>query len=434
MLTADEKILYDCYRKIMTFKNRKMDIRKDKASIVGINNNIEALLTKLSSDEKAIDELEKLLIHAKGMYFQFAAVDASNPSCITVDLRIKMDCLIAIVCKHEAEMIKRIRINQVRGCSIDIEGIFAQKKYANCLGKSLASTIVLQAMKEGVNCMGYVPTFYITHTGAKFHREDCPYCKGRNLLATTFSTIKEQNLKPCKCLTEFGITDEADCNHVTAFVDESLRTILCGEMDNNDKAASYSYIICYGQLTNESQINSSLVMSQGVEFSNENIHTERITESAIGKVLISLAYDYEFSGQVHIYTDNQAAVEHWTDIALNRKLVQHFESVDVSYISREENTMADQLGRTRILLNMSADSYNKLIDKCERVNELENKVSELESEKKILAEMNEAANELRSIEATAHNILAKRLRINSILRYIRNYFGKMVVKKAIDIC
>ena len=78
---------------------------------------------------------------------------------------------------------------------------------------------------------------------------------------------------------------------------------------------------------------------------------------------------------MHIFTDNKPAAEHWGEVAKNSKLAKHFLSVKVSFIPREKNRKADQLGRTRMLLDMPISAYNEAVKNKNRVKELEKRVN-----------------------------------------------------------
>lgn len=185
---------------------------------------------------------------------------------------------------------------------------------------------------------------------------------------------------PCKCVDSTHLQGEPEHTFVTAFIDETIHPVNWDEKGNKGKAGSFSYILCWGKVTYESQITDQRLITQSVDYTGEHEHIERITETAIGKVMLSLIYDYNFSGKVRIFSDNQSAVNHWSEVALNSKLAKSFEKVEVIFIPREKNKRADQLGRTRMLLDMPINAYNEMVRKCARLNELENRIRKLAEE------------------------------------------------------
>ena len=442
---TDEEILYNSYLKLAAknaAKKKKVDPSKDKALISGISSSASLMLMRLTSEDMLVSmvDIQKYVISVKGMYQQYSTIKGRNPSCVSKSMTQSMDKLIWAVSKREAEMIRVVRTQETGGDRIDINSIFEQKKNLNKLGSMLAVTIVSDAIRDPNNPVEFISTFYITDTGKKFHRADCPYCKGRRLTAATQKMVENQKLTPCKCLSDVSAVDDIDHTCVTAFVDESIHPVVCDDKGHKGKAGSFSYIICWGKLSSESQITDGRIIAQGVDYTGEHEHVERITESAVGKVLMTLAYDYEFTGQVHIFTDNQPAAVHWKDVAKNSKLAGHFLSVKVSFIPREMNKKADQLGRTRMLLDMPISAYNEMVNKCARVKELEKRVRKLNTAKTIssgdpdtkipgvivanrIVNPKAEENEQKPIKSKQKGLLFENMR-----RYIKSWFGVATTK------
>ena len=385
-LMTDEEILFNCYMKLAdkkAAKKKKVDFSKDKMLASGLASSTSLMLMRLASDDIMLTAIEKqkYVITAKGLYLQYSSIKGRNPSCLSYTLAQNMEKLIQAVCKHEAEMIGMLRLQETGGDRIDIQRVLEQKKNLNRLGNTLARTIIAEAINDKENPIDYVPTFYITDTGKRFHRADCPYCKGRHLSAVTQKMVENQKLTPCRCLTAMAPLDDIDHTCVTAFIDESIHPVAWNENGKGGKAGSYSYIICWGKLSSEAQITDEKIIAQGVEYTGEHNHIEKITETAIGKVLVTLAYDYDYIGKVHIYTDNKPVANHWDEVTKNSKLAKLFLGVKVSYIPRERNTKADQLGRSRMLLNMPIDAYKEAVMNKNHVKELERKVKWLEEQR-----------------------------------------------------
>ncbi len=434
-LMTDEEVLQNCYKKLAeknAAKKHKVELSKDKALASGIASSTSLMLMRLTSTDTMLTsiEIQKYVTTSKGLYMQYSSIKGRNPSCLSPTLSQSMDKLIEAVCKHEAEMIGTLRLQETGGDKIDIQSVFDQKKNLNRLGNTLARTIIADAINDKENPIGFIPTFYITDTGKKFHRADCPYCKGRHLSAATQRMVENQKLTPCKCLSELPTADDIDRTCVTAFIDESIHPVAWNEQGHKGKAGSYSYIICWGNLSSESQITDKRVITDGVDYTGENEHIERITETAVGKVLMTLAYDYEYIGQVHIFTDNKPAVEHWGEVAKNSKLAKHFLSVKVSFIPREKNRKADQLGRTRMLLDMPISAYNEAVKNKNRVKELEKRVKQLETERNTDTEIPEVI--VAKQVSYPNKPKAKILFFDNIFRSIRSRFDEALGRKAVS--
>ena len=392
---TDEEILYDCYIKLskkIQAKKKIVDESDDKIQAASITSRISLMLMRLTNDDLRLSaiEIQKHIVSAKGMYVQYSAIKGRNPDCLTHTLHQNMDELIRAVCRHEADMLRLLRIQMGCASQIDIQGIFNKKKYLKQLGNAIARNIVSNALRDMESSSECVSSaFYITQTGRRYHRADCPYCAGRYLSVGSKKTISDRQLTPCRCLNEYPAVDLIDKTYVTAFIDESIRRIAWDEEGKPGKTGSFSYIIGWGNLKNESQITEKNQIAQGIDYTGECDHGNRITELAIGKVLMTLAYDYEFAGIVHIYTDNQSVVGHWKKQIKNLRLARNFRAVKVSYIPREMNRRADKLGRTRMLLDLPINVYNEIVNKISRVQELEKQIEILEAEKLAITEIPE---------------------------------------------
>ncbi len=183
---------------------------------------------------------------------------------------------------------------------------------------------------------------------------------------------EEQKLTACRCIILKDAARRESMNYATAFVDESIHPVRWNEDGKRGKSGSFSYIICRGSLSNEMEITDSNIIVKDVDYSRENVHVERITESAIGKVMITLAYDFNFSGHLQIYTDNLSAVKKWGEISKNNLLSEHFESVTVSHIPRSKNKKADKLGRTRAILDLPIDKFEEISNKVNGYENIQN--------------------------------------------------------------
>ena len=334
-ISRDEEILYGCYKeleKIAEKKTKEVDPEGDKQLISGIASSTSLMLMRLTdkSIRLTMTELQKYLIKAKGLVYQYYLIKGRNPGYIYPSLSESMNKLVHAVAHHEAEMLSTLRGQEKNGDKIDIQSILKPRIV------QLSSVLARDLIRDSIN------------------RGNKPF-------------IKEDDKK----------------NYVTAFVDEAVRPI---EWDNNGfkgKTGSFSYIICSGYLDSEKQISTSKRIGSGVEYINETVHIELITANAIGKVLMDLAYDHDFKGNVLIYTDNMVASNKWDQIPKNVKLARLFKSVKVIYIPREENKEADKLGRTRVHLDIPTVVYEQTIKKAGRVRELEAKVQLMEANMKM---------------------------------------------------
>lgn len=370
---TDKEIMYKCYMKLCQETEKKakeknnVSVKSDKALFKGVKSKLPSLLMYLGEvDILRTEEIPKKITNAKGIILQYFQIRGRNPECIDDPLiGEQIDSLIQAVVRYETEYIGIIRNQEIDGDNIDLDVVFENDVNFNRLGNEVAWNILKNHiyMNRSVSVGNYKSLYYRTKTGKRYHVEDCPYCQGKNLISVKKVTAEEQKLTACRCVELKEAVELESRNYVTAFVDEAIRPIRWSENGKKGKTGSFSYIICRGSLASENEIKKSSIIAKDVDYTRENIHVERITESAIGKVMITLAYDHNFTGHVQIFTDNISAVEKWNSIPRNSRLTELFESVTVSHIPREKNKKADNLGRTRVFLDLPVNTYEEVENK-----------------------------------------------------------------------
>ena len=383
---TDEQVLYESYLKLAVINAKSAKsapITEDKKMVAGIMGKFPIILLRLYQDSSlTVIDIQKSLFKAKNYMVQLNKIKKRNPSCIQSSLERSMESMLHAMCKREAAMVELLRLQETGGERIDLEKIFEKKTNICMLGNKLARDIIKDAMNDETSTVGEKSEecmWFITETGKKYHVKDCVYCKGKNLINATNAMIYNQKLEPCKCIERTQKAEDHNC--VTAFIDESVHDIKWNEAGKMDKASSFSYIICWGNLLSENYIREENIIAKGVDYCNVKDSTSRVTEAAIGKVLISLLYDYEFTGDVQMYIDNKSVVKTWSDKLLNSKLANQFKSVSVSFVPRERNKMADKLGREKMFLCLNKDVYNSIVVKSSGYDKLNSKYEKVVLEK-----------------------------------------------------
>lgn len=384
---SDEQVLYECYMKlndICARKTKRVLLSEDRKMVSGIISKLPEMIFRLGEDSiLTAAEIQENLCKAKKYIFQMACIKNRNSSCVGESLIKSMERLVRAVCKREADMIWLLRIQETGGERIDLETIFENESNISKLGVQFARDIVRAAMKESITTVGRVGkevTWYITETGKKYHVKGCAYCKGRNLIKSTTAMIKLQKLDPCKCVDITYMIESKDC--VTVFIDESIHPVKWGDNGTPDKTSSFSYIICRGNLPSENYIDEDNIITKGVDYCTEKASTTKVTETAIGKVMLLLLYNHNFTGDIQIYTDNKTVLTTWSKVSTNLKIAKQFNSVTVKHISRENNKAADALGREKMFLCIPTDVYNSIVAKNESYDELKCKYENLLTEKR----------------------------------------------------
>lgn len=333
--------------KLYANKQQKGTLSKQqKKTLSGLTNNSAKMISKLKDRDimLTMKENPKYVNKIKAWYISYSNLLGKDSSIANHPLTEYLHSLIHYVCKYEVEIIKVLKLRETGG-DFDIRKILNNEsslKYLGCL-----------------------PAWKLIQIHIEAHKFD-------EIVGKCF----EPRYEPQSVNSEAEETSLV----VTAFVDESIHPVAWDEYGNKGKAGSYSYIVCWGDLSDETEITDKNILTKGVDYAREIIHIDRITETAIGKILLTLAYDFEYSGQVHIYTDNLCAANQWVSVAKNSRLSKLFKSVEVRYIPREKNKIADRLGRTRMLLDMPINAYEEIIKNKIDTEALKKRVELVETE------------------------------------------------------
>lgn len=359
---------------------------------------VEKYVLLFGSSKTSIVEKRALCNKGKMLYQKYCFQLKVNPEVDTTRLAKKMDELLHFIAVCEAERFQHIRERQVAGEKIDLEQLLAEDKHIRIIICKPIDTAVdeIFSNKKYTVVGEDNAAVYMTASGAKYHRMDCPYCKGKNLMKTTLLKVENVGLQPCKCIKKESVAAEnittenvplgiiaeeakteepaqisivkrpvGQKKYVTAFVDESIRINPWRAMDESipEKQGFYSYIICDGMLTGESLITESNTLYTGVKEVTEVRGTGDVAIEAILAVLFQLVAT-GYQDNVLIYTDNMGAKDYWYKSSASKHLSKLFSSVMVCYIPREANRKADKLGRERAIMDLPAETMTRILGRC----------------------------------------------------------------------
>ncbi|NEX00445.1 hypothetical protein SAMN04487829_0012 [Pseudobutyrivibrio sp. NOR37] len=434
MARADEDILYDLYIKLAESAKETKKKGKTKANTTEqlrvILNRIPTLLLYLDEMNLPQAEINRYLEKAKSLFLNYATIKKRRPELVSAFLDKKMDQLVHSIARNESTMVSNFRTQELSGERLDIASLFEGNNYYRQLLDFTAVQVIRKILNENFTSVGKTIVLFITDTGRKYHKQDCPYCKGKHLKPATRAVINNLGLEPCKCIKDEEDRIKLNDSYRTIFIDESIHPVAWNENGIPGKAGSYSYIICRGLLEDESQITPSITISSGVEYVPEMQHTERITKTAIGKVMMIAAFDYNFKGNIKIFTDNSSAMQTWQKENSNMRIAELFESVTVQLIPREQNTAADVICRTHMCLKVPIDKYNDLKnrynmhdslvnDKKALTKQLEEKDLSIETLNKQLEHNSETIDRLQKENA---NLQTKQSLIRKLFKGIKTCF------------
>jgi len=366
MERLDENILFDCYDKIA-----QLIIAEKKSSPNKHNEDVASLLEKkvpfIAEDigpesKRTPDEIEKKVLIGKNYFSQYLSVKAGFPERVSESLDLLINRLIRLICIREAEIVEQIREERQDEIPIDLKRVFANENNLTGLRTKSIRRVIKDAIKVKTIYEENVPRYYMTPQGKCYHLQGCSYCRGKELIRTSIRKIYDLKLLPCRCVSPNVIKSDS----VTAFVDESICPVAWDYMGKEGYNGSYCYIICRGNLSEETEINKGNTILKRVELSTENRNVISITVLAIKKVLLLLSYDYGFAGNVQIYTDNKIAVTAWKNSPVRLRYEGLFNTVKVDFIPREFNNQADRLSRERVILDVPTRVYKGMVRKVKK--------------------------------------------------------------------
>lgn len=409
---TDEEIIYSALLRYQECCGSKKTPILSQGKVITLRaqflQQVEKYVLLFGSSKTSIVEKRALCNKGKMLYQKYCFQLKVNPEVDTTRLAQKMDELLHFISSCEAEKFQQIRERQVAGDKIDLEQLLAEDKHIRMLINKPIDTVVSEAFSnKKYTVVGEDnAAVYMTASGAKYHRKDCPYCKGKTLMKATLLKVENIGLKPCKCIereSAVAVQERGQCpkdvenieelmlentmtenasedvpakvciikrpvgqkKYVTAFVDESIRVNPWRAMDESipEKQGFYSYIICDGMLTGETLITESNTLYTGVKEVTEVRGTGDVAIEAILAVLFQLAAT-GYQDNVLIYTDNMGAKDYWHKASASKHLSKLFSSVMVCYIPREANRKADKLGRERAIMDLPAETMTRILGRC----------------------------------------------------------------------
>lgn len=165
--------------------------------------------------------------------------------------------------------------------------------------------------------------------------------------------------------------------HVTIFVDEAVDDLISTAGAEAKKVGNGAYIICKGNLKSEMKITANNTIKCATFSFGETKRTEKIAEEVIWKALSYLAGELRFRGEVHVFSDNAAAVKLWQNNPLNKATAGYFAEFTIKHIPREKNTVADKLVRENKVMPIPKDEFKAMVERANLAESLEAEIKEL---------------------------------------------------------
>jgi hypothetical protein len=366
-------IIYDVYVQLSRrgWKNNyelsRNNYDKDKKAVAELEEKVTKYLDEFADAsaeaKKTVKKRNRRMLEIKNLFSLFCKISRRNPALVEwTELRTRFYQLMYIIADREAEKIEAYMKKNMFARSIDLRKVFAFDRNRSMMVSACVTDVIDECIDYGeVSYEEGIRPVYLTRTGNKFHRADCKYCKGKKLNPILQRRIPYLDLAPCACIFRPEVGNDSREEYVTVFVDESIKHNGRINRSGQKLVGNFSYIIVCGDIEDERDIKCENLISQGYDYMKDGNHTETLAQAAIGKVMIKLAYEFNFHGHVKIYTDNKAAYEKWEEYRGNNALTKLFEGVTVTHIKRDKNTQADGILRRYIIADFMLEDYNRLV-------------------------------------------------------------------------
>ncbi len=370
----DYLTLMEAYQKNIEFaKGQKKTCQQTPSAIM---KTARQYLGLLSIDDLPECQSKEVVKNSKHLFQRFLEWYKRNPAVFSDKDYEDIDSLMDLVGLYEAGTLEILRMEEVCGDRIDMEKIFFDVTRLRQVLMFDAVKLVREALsdEELSPNTGEDTNLYITMTGAKYHRIDCPYCGGRQLYPITRKKIENIGIAPCWCVPEKALysrvsmlpkEEKSDVNQhtITVFVDESVRGNQLHKIDPSldEVEGVYSYLICKGYLESESEAQSNRILKKRAAVADDAKTTTDTTIAGIQNALMWAAMMLDFHGDVVVYTDNSGAVDLWRKTSEYVSFEKQFSSISISQISRDQNKMADQLGRKKIFMQATSGLLSEIV-------------------------------------------------------------------------
>ena len=379
MARNDEKIIHDALLRFRNLCDEKQVPQLNKKKLISertdILQGIEKCLVYLKGKKYSITEKRVFCDKGKKYYQKYCCYLKHHPDLDCTRLSQKMDELLLRIAIFETGCLERMREQEMAGEKIDLEQLLAEDKSVCIFIRTPIDVLVKEIFADkNYSVIGEDKNVvYITESGNKYHRKDCPYCKSNVMVAASLTKAENMKLIPCKCMGKEVVepTYKQSKPYVTAFVDESIRKNPWCELDESipKKQGIYSYIICEGMLESENRITEENTLYTCVAPVLEAYGTDSAAIGAILAVMFALVVE-GYHDNVLIYTDNLKAMEAWHASEASKNMAKLFTGVMVCHIPREKNVKADKQGRKRSILDVTTKTMDKILRRDKEVKKI----------------------------------------------------------------
>ncbi len=379
---TDKELIYDAYlRAFTTAKGKKISDAQFSLKRTELTKRIDRVL--LTCRYSILDmEKRKAILFGKNVYREYCGFISANPAGKTAQIENRILEMLEEIAAFEEQEVQLYKETLGDGFELHLEIILNKSMYSKELTLISITDVIRHALRnKQIYAIKEYALYYITPRGTRYHKEDCPYCKNKDLIVVDIADQDGEKKKPCICVRGRSTPDKKTGpqkkikEFMTAFLDESRRDDPWKQINPTrlNKQNIMSYVMCKGYLEDENEIKADNIIEEDVYLSPSKSNNMNLAiHETFARIMIKAAQNPDVH-YIVIYSDNQSACECWQDNTSLRRLAELFKTVSIEFIPRERNRYADRLGRTKEVIVVDKVEFAELMALKDKVNSFTDK-------------------------------------------------------------
>ncbi len=125
-----------------------------------------------------------------------------------------------------------------------------------------------------------------------------------------------------------------------------------------------SYVIFKGTVLPGADVDKEQIVEKEAALASYDTNLMNTVFEAFARVMLRLAFAYNFRKNIIIYSDSKSACDIWEKVDVLKYLSGLFENVNIEYIPRKFNALADKAGRDIEFMKMDKHRFEDYMLKC----------------------------------------------------------------------
>ena len=262
------------------------------------------------------------------------------------------------------------------GSKVDLEALLSKREYSKgLLAHNVLDLIYNATTDKNIELVRPTQMYFRTKLGKRYHVENCPYCKGRELFSISDQNIIS-SMTACACIEKNmqitkAATEKNNRDYMTAFVDESLRANPACFIDPEQpsKQNVISHVIMKGNVLPGTEVDNACILEMDAALASFDTNLVKTVYEAFAHVMMRVAFGYDFRKNLIIYSDSKNACDMWDKVSALKYLSGLYESVKIEFVPRRQNALADKVGREVEFMKMGKHRLEEYMSEYEEMQE-----------------------------------------------------------------